>query len=275
MVDYLKELFDDKKTYIIFIAIFLVAIIVISIYIWWPKNKEQKINEYSSVDLNSKYKEIGYGYLNTLSFYIRYSDKKSFYSNISEEYLTSVGKSKEELYAEVFSSEFKEISGLEVSTYNGKVVYSTTILYTNNKTRQMNIVEEKPYEYVITFDNFIDSYELFNKNSAYGIEVSVNRVFETFDTRKYDISIYNGEYDSITIDLSKNDNIYLELYSGDKYNLVTSMVSNDFKDIKKGATINSSFEFSIPFSLEGNIRRIVIKNVEINGAFIDINLSVW
>lgn len=274
MTQYMKKLFNDEKTYTIFMATFIVAMFVVLFIIWWPNDSIEEFAKYTEMNLDEKYKKNGNEYISELMFYVRYGQPNSVLAKVSNEYLAYVQETKEDLRKDVFSKKIRGFDGLTIRPYEQTIVYSTNIKYEDGSTRKMNLIETYPYNYSISFDDFMGYNALNIETVSNGVCCNILNAYYGENKRVYELSITNMENNRVSIDISNAKKIYLELENGEQYVLTNSVVTKNLENILKGTTVSRSFEFAIPFSIQSKIVRLVFRDVKVDGEIHDIRVNL-
>lgn len=274
MLEYFEELFGDKKTFTIFMVTLVVAVFVVLFFILKPERPIAEFAKYQEVNLKQKYEEVGKIYLDELIIKLRYSIKDQVSSHISENYLSYTGKTKTEVLNALLGKEVSKFSGLTVHTKNDVVVYTTNLVYKDNTERTLNLIEETPGKYEIAFDDFCSYKGEYIKETVDGITFKITNVYNGITKLGYRCEIANNGKDNVSFDISTTKKVALVLENGQYYYLTDAMLSNDMENIPEGKTINKNFEFSIPLSMQGEIKEIVFFDVKIGNVVKDITVQI-
>ena len=261
LLDDLLDLFGHSKKYL-FIAIiaYILITVTIIVYIWWPKEKGYL--EYESVTIKERQQQLAQEYINDVSMLFRTDDKQSISQLISDEYIEYTGKSRDEIVDElsVFFSLYADVRGMDLYVDKNTYVYSTTI-YSNNKSRKINIIETYPYNYNIVFDDFY-KYNKVDKTTKNGnIAFTVENIYRNLKYIELDMKIRNENSSYIRLDLNSANCVQAVLEDGKKYSVSNLISTSNYTEVESGATISKKFVFEIPAQLQNNIKHIVFNGV--------------
>lgn len=274
MLDYLKEFFNDKKTYTIFIATLIVAMFVVIFFVWWPRNSVKEFARYDQVELTDKYKDIGTKYISDIVLKLGMGQLDDILYKVSDGYMKFYEKTEQQVKDEFFGKEIRGFGGITTRQYDNTVIYSSNISYKDGSDRTINIVESNPYNYEITFDDFYTYLELRQTKLAEGIEFNIQEMYAGNDFRSLKISIKNISNESVTFDINTTNQVYLQLKNNEKYYLRNVVVSDDLNNINSGKTVNTTLYFSIPFDVTSSIKYLIFQDVKIDGTTKDIQIGL-
>lgn len=269
-MDIFDSLFENKKQLYIVGAVYLLVVIIMLIVIWKPSNKiENEIIKYSEYNQETKNREMANYYFNLiLNNFDNVVD-----NNISDDYLEYNKITSEELKSKYNIDKNAIIDGLTIYNFGDSIIYSSTVNYIGGSD-VINIIESYPYEYNITFGNFI-SYTIPNDMyQSNGITFNINSVYSTKNYISYNISITNNKNEYVNIDFSDTSKIYLVTKDGQKHYLTNNSLESNNSNITKNGSMNKELVFTISLNVQGNVEKIIFQNSNIDGKNVDIEINL-
>lgn len=260
---------DNKKLLKIVLAIYIILAIVILYFIWVPKDSSTNfILKYEEINESETNERTMQECMNNIAYKFILDSKDILEEMINKDYLKYRGITSDDLIEELEESGFfipnttiKDITKYKVgNTY----VYRGTL--TNGVTnRYINVIEDYPYNYTITFDSFF-------KTNTENIEKKKNKVkFEILEATNhvshiaYKIKITNIGNEYCIFNLNENNKMSIYLADGNEYvaEYPNGAIYKETK-LSKGSSIVINIMFSVPLQKQGDIKSIIFKDVRID-----------
>ncbi len=270
MENLIDSLFENKKIAFIGCVFYIVIILVVIVMIWKPKSStEKEVIKYEEYNQESTNKDMANYYFNK----IVNSFDEVVENHMSEEYLEYTNKTIDNIKNEIKIDGTSIISGLNARQMGEYYVYSSKINYVGGST-QINVIEEYPYEYKVTFGTFVkydqDSYS----NLSNGIAVKRNSVYYDQEYLEFDITFTNEENEYVKFDFANAENIYITTNDGQKHYLSNNVLTSEDNTITKGGMLNRKFVFAIATSVQSNMNSLTFDNVSVDGEIKTIIISI-
>ncbi len=136
----------------------------------------------------------------------------------------------------------------------------------NNKTGKgvVNIIEEKPFEYTLSFE--AEDITLLENNVnkiISNIEFNIKNLENKKDSVKYEIRFTNNNEEDINIDFDDINNIVLVLENGKQIKMAAALISADEEILTKGSSLRKEAFFNISLEDQGLIKAIKFNKVTI------------
>ena len=278
-IDNIEELMNnvvyDKSKLIPILVLYIVVTLIIIVAIWWPKEKEYI--SYEAVNIDNKKNELAQYYMNEVSLLFKQAKKNELSSLISYDYTEYTGKSSSEIINELEQDGFfkNNITIKDMTVYaDGDTYVYTTTIYSEGKSKAVNIIEESPYEYEIVFDNFY-SYESRSRNyTKQDIRFTIDSIYKNLNYIEFNVRIENLNDTYAKFDFSSAIGVQAVLEDGTKYPLANAISSEASTNIESNMMINKTFVFNIPAQLQNGIKKIVFNGVSIKFATSDISIEI-
>lgn len=260
-MELLESLLVNKKNFIILASIYILIVIGIFIWIWWP-NTEPDAAKYEPYDETEKNKEMVEYYSQIVESIKQYNDVESLEYYFSNNYLEYNNTS----LAGVMYTLKSTAGSYTLETYdmyeNGdKNIYSIAIP-SGNSSLQVNFVEKNyPYNFYITYGTFVDYSEYTYTGILEKAEIQVTSTYQDLNYIEYKLLIENEDYDDLVLNFTNSDNIYLTLNDGTsvKLNLVKS--TQDRLVVKKESTVVATLVFDVGISKQSEISTLNINKI--------------
>lgn len=263
-LELLESLFVNKKNFKILVAIYIVVIIGVLVWIWFPKNTFE-LAKYESYDEEQKCQEMVSYYANVLNDIKIYCSAKDYENYISQDYLYRNNISIDEATNMLKSTDQSfTVKNYKLYKYGNNFIYSISLPRGSSKL-DVNIIEKNyPYNFYITYGTFIEYSEIPKYGSLDGASIRIISTYSDLNYIEYELEITNRQENDLTVDLSNADYVYLELSDGNsmRLNLVKStqgklkINSNDTEKIK--------LVFDIGISNQDKISSLKLTNI-LNG----------
>lgn len=263
----------NKRNLVYAILAYLVVVISIVIYIWWPKDKNYL--QYEKVDIEAKQEVLAQEYIDEVSLLFRTGDKQAVKDLISEEYVNFTGKTRDELINELDSQGYfdlySEMRGIDLFVDEDTYVYTTTIHYKNN-SKSINIVEVYPYEYELVFDDFYKYSKLDKTTTNQDIKFTINDIYRNLKYIEINMKIENLNKSYVRFDFNSSTCVQAVLDDGKKYSVSNLVSTSNYTDVESNTTISKNFVFEIPAQLQNKIQYIIFNGVILE--FSEANIKV-
>lgn len=269
---------DPKKKLILTIIsiIFYITFFFILVILIWNPKKGNGISKYS--DEIDYYEQMSKVYLGKLRRVLLTSNTDGLYELMNKEYMSQNNLTKDNFKEFLIK---KRLIGETINIYEYTYSESSSVSVFIFKYRSMgfervvNVIETKPYEYTISFEqNSIPGINNTTKTEKNGLSITVQNTGRTSSQINYKIKIKNNNEQKVGIDLTTIYNVSLLMSDGNYVNMSSSYTSSDIKDvIETNETIEKDVIFLIPSSYHGDIKALLIKDVDFNGKKIDIQVT--
>ncbi len=257
---------------VLFIALFVIAAIIALVIIWWPKSetKAGKISKYTSVtDGVQKSLDI---YLSELKGLLTIDNTDKLYDKVDNKFLSEHKLTKENFSSYMVDNLLVSKNPIIQNTTttkqdNGVYVYRVEYLTYGGLKKYVNIIEEKPYEYTLSFEQStipISSNKSYSKTSD-DVHYTVSVEEMKSDGITYKLSIKNNGDKTVKYNFDNIDNVYIVLNDNNVIKLGAAVVSTDDSILTKNGTITKSLYFKIGSDYYSEIKSLVLKNVEVDG----------
>lgn len=272
----------NMKTLIIFAVIYVVIIIAVLVYIWSPKKQNFNISKYDVYTEQQIEDRVKTLYCGEISNDLITRNSDNLYNLMSKDFLTKNNLSKDNFYDYMinnlyFTSNNVAAGKYTVSKDGNNYIYSIEfqigIVY-----KIINIIEEKPYVYTITFGdeytNNITSISKSGKVVSNGIifdyEITKNLVNNLYIT----FNITNVENEKVEVDFSDVTKVQV-ITSDSEYKLSNiEIYGNNDNVLTKDSSISKSLVFDIPLSEQSKITTIRFNDVKVNGTVMNIAVNI-
>ena len=273
-IDAFFDLFKNNKRLLFFTFIlYIILMIVIIIFIWKPK--EVTYGKFDIINATEKATNDGKSYINKITLFLKSKSKGDLEKLISPEYINYTGKSAAEIVEDLSNlmGSGARCEGFVLYQDGDTYIYTTTI-NSNGATKKLNIIEQKPYEYTIAFDNF---YKYRNTSRTYSdnnIDFRINSIYNNLGYMQYNMSITNNNIADVTLNFNDSSRIALVTTSQQVYYLenVTSMDKSTI--LSNGVTMEKSLVFGIPVQNQSDISYIVFRDAIVNNQTTKITIEL-
>lgn len=289
---------ENKKTFnytILYIVIYIILAIGIVIWIWWPKKETtaNTVEKFNKVDANSKSTEY---YTIKLKKLLSNSDTSELFEKLSYDYISNNNLTKDNY--EKFLKDNGYISDrIEIISSNVNIqgdVYIYRFSYRSNlKYLYANLIETKPYEFTISFEQesipIVNSSN--NSRNSESSEITNSSVskYSMIDGVKYEVIVKTIRDNGINYTLKITNNGENEVrYNFDNITNI-SVVLNDGKEAFLGGAVISSDDsntltpngylekdlyFEVGSSDQNRIKYLRIRNVRVGDEKKTININM-
>lgn len=241
----------NKKTFnftLLFIIAYAVLAVLVIIYIWWPKGNSSIVSnsKFTYEDVDEKEKAIELYRIKIMSL-LTEKDLDQLYEKLDDDYKAEKNITEKNYQAFLEDSGFISNNGISIGECTVNIqkedVYVYRFNYTcNNNSRFVNVIETKPYEYTLSFEQ--DKIPIVNNTYTETNEGTISSSTKTtiIDNIKYEVTktILRENGITYTLKVTNNSDKNVE-YNFDNITNVTAIM-DDGKMVNMGGTVISSDE---------------------------------
>lgn len=285
---------SNKKTFnytILFFIVYAILAVGVLFWIWWPKDSKNSNLSYKYEKVDGKKKALDI-YTIKIKSLLSGNDLPLLYSKLDEEYKRkySINENNYKSFLEQsnYISKSIEILNSTVNIQEDDVYVYRFTYKSNNMKKYVNVIETKPYEYTLSFEQ--DSIPIVsesNESSNTDLTIS-NTKTSVIDNIKYEVRIQtireNGiNYEiQITNNSDKNveynfdnvTNVSVVLSNGKEAYLGGAVISADDGILTPNSNLKKNLFFNVSSSDQNNIKYIKIRNVKIGDEKKTVNVSI-
>jgi len=172
--------------------------------------------------------------------------------------------------------EIKKYSVIKkADTYIYRTVYDV-FDSNNSKINEgvVNIIEEKPFEYTLSFES--DAISILENNitaKINNISFDIKNIENKKDSVKYEIKFTNENEEDINIDFDDINNVVLILENGKQIKMAASLISSSDEILTKGSSLKKEAFFSVSLAEQGLIKAIKFNKVTIGNKVTNIKIE--
>lgn len=257
------------------ILILLIVGIIAIIYIWFFSNSNTESNadlgKYTLSDFKSKTYDI---YSNEVKRLLLPQNTQQLYEKMQSSFLTSqnLNESNFKSYLEQNNLISKNIVFTSYSVIEKNDIYVYRINYNVNDdngnliaNKVVNVIEEKPYSYTISFDqesvSLLESYNI--SRVVNNIRFDIVCLNSSTESIKFKIVISNDNDKDVIVNFDNVSDVVLILDDNTFVKMAASVVSGDNETLTKGSSITKEAFFPIGLQDQGQIKSISFGNVKI------------
>lgn len=268
----------DKKLLIIAIVIFLIIVITSISFIWLPKKEKiNKVGQYDAVK-NCDNKLIN-KYLDDLSILLLEGNFEKLYKKIDKLYLDDNGlnekNTKKFLTDNIFIGKSVSIDSYELSKEGTNYVYR--IKYTmNGLNRYVNLIEPKPYNYTLSFDQKNIPTNDKGKQKTYlvnNIKFDITIMEKTDNHIKYSVIITNQDVKTAEFNFDTVNTAVLVLKDNTEIKMGTVVMDKNNTILTLGSVTKEEFFYTLSLENQSKIKGIKLKDVMINQKLTEIMIE--
>ncbi|MDD3303671.1 MAG: hypothetical protein PHP54_02000 [Clostridia bacterium] len=267
---------EKKLQNYLFLGIILIVIVsIISIFAIWGNNDKVDTSivglaSYSVSDFKAKTYDI---YSSEVKRLLMPQNTDQLFDKMESTFLASnsLNKGNFKKYLEDNKLIGKDIrfSGYTVIQNNDTYIYRIQYsLYENDKsitTKIINVIEDKPYSYRLSFDQ--ESISLLKNlkliRSYNDIKFDISCISSNTESIKFKIIIENNNKEDVKIDFDSVNNVVLVLNDNRMIKMAATVISSDEEILTNGSTITKEAYFAIGLEDQGKIKAINFGNVKI------------
>lgn len=266
-INVILEIFQKNKK--LCIVIYIILVIGISLFIWWPKDKKvSDLAKYETVNTQEVYQSNAQKYVNNLTAKFRLFGQASITELLDSKMTYHYSKTRSELVSELDADGYFD-SNMYMTCSSilelGEDVVYVTKLYSGQNYRTLNIIEFAPNKYKLTLDTCYKYSQPYSSYTSNNVSLNVQDIYQDMNYIEYNIEMKNIDNASVTVSLDRISDVYLILEDGTTYGL--SNVESEVEDLSlsAGSTFNRNLIFNVPVKVQDNISAIVFDSVGING----------
>lgn len=276
----IEEFFkNNKKTIIIFSFVYVIIMIFVIYYIWKPEEIEKNdIIKYKPVTAEDVTNKVMNNCLEQVAYRFILGEKEELADMISSDYFKYRGIKSNELMDEFEKDGFFSLDTQikNITKYDLGDIYIYRGILTNGiNQRYVNIIEEYPYEYELSFDDLYKYKEKGIKREKQKISFEIFNIAYNMTYMQCTIRITNLKNNYVFINLTENKNMVLVLEDGQEYIAeFPKSITNEQMNLNRGSNTTINVIFRIPLQEQENISHIEFKNVKLDGEKSNIEIVI-
>lgn len=274
----------NKKEFnftVLFIVVFAIASIIVLLLIWWPKGntKSEKITKYTAItDGENKCLSI---YMSELKYILNSDHCDELFKKVDPDFLQSNNLNKDNF--EEYMNDMKLITKNPVfkdtnisKQLDGTYVYRIGYLTYGGLKKYVNVIETKPYEYTVSFEQ--DKLPVTNSNTSSitvdGVfyEVKISEIRENGIT--YKLTATNKGDKTVEYNFNNIDNVIITLDDKTKIKMGAAVISSEDDILTPNGTFNREFFFSIGSQYIEKINTLTLNSVIVDGKSNVVNINL-
>lgn len=285
---------SNKKTFnytILFVVLYAILAVIVLLWIWWPK--DSKISNptfmYEAVDGKQKALDM---YNIKIRYLLTENDLPLLYSKLDEKYKRkySINENNYKSYLEQSNYISKSIELLSSSVnIQENDVYVYRFKYRcNDSICYVNLIETKPYEYTLSFEQETIPIASESSNSINNESNVSNSKISVIDDIKYEVKVETIRENGINyeIEITNNSdknveynfdnitNVSVVLSDGKEAYLGGAVVSSEEDILTPNSSLKKNLFFSVSSTDQNKIKYIKIRNVKIGDEKKTVNVSI-
>lgn len=260
-MELLESLLVNKKNVKILAFIYIVVVIAVLLWIWWPETPLDNA-KYEPYNESIQNKEMVKYYLNFVDNLKSYGTQEVFEEYIDYGYLKYTNKTLDEVISMLKSTDDSYIlENFNVYQNGNSLVYSVSIP-SGSERLNVNIVEKGyPYNFYITYDAFVAYSDLWKYGSLAGSQIKITGTYQNLGYIEYELTVTNEEYEKLILDFSKASNFKLIMKNGNAFDLNMVQSIQDKLIIDKGQTKVAKLVFNVGVAEQSNISSLNINGI--------------
>lgn len=285
---------SNKKTFnytILFFILYAILAVIVLLWIWWPKDNKSSNPTFKYEAVDGKQKALDM-YTTKIKTLLSGNDLPFLYSKLDEDYKKkyNINENNYESFLEQSNYISKSINILNSSiNIQENDVYVYRFKYScNSKTCYVNLIETKPYEYTLSFEQesipiVSESSELSTNESTTSntktaiiddikYEVKVETIRE--NGINYEIQITNNSDKNVEYNFDNITNVSVVLSDGKEAYLGGAVVSSEDNSLTPNSSLKKNLFFAVSSSDQNKIKYLKIRNVKIGDEKKTVNISI-
>lgn len=278
----------NKNNLMLILAISIIIIAISSFIIFmiviWSEDKNSEIGKYTVTSENYKDK-ISNMYKTQLEILLKEKNRELLYKRLDESYLNENGFNKEKdknsifdyLVSNKFISDNVYLTDYVLAEGNDSGVEIYRFGYiSNGQKKYVNIIEEEPYVYTISFEQngipnlLAKSVSLVRENIKFDIILGASDV----NSVRYDAQITSYNNNEVIFDFNDSSKTSLNLSDGSVINRGAVVAySEDWYRLLKNSYINQRLFFNVSMEKQSLIKSITFHNVKIGNEIKNITID--
>lgn len=291
---------SNKKTFnytILFVVVYVVLALIILAWIWWPSDSKTSNTKFKYEDVDEGKKALDI-YTSKIKSLLAENDLPFLYSKLDANYKSqyNINENNYVIFLEQANYISKNINITDVTiNIQDNDVYVYRFTYTcNNRKCYVNLIETKPYEYTLSFEqetipiaNNSSNDGNGNNNSNSNSNSNVTKT-TTIDDIKYEVSKTTIRENGITYTLKITNNSDKDVYynfdnitnvsvimsDGKIANLGGAVISSDEDSLTPNSYLEKELFFPVSSKDQNKIKTIRIQNVKIGDEKKTVNISI-
>lgn len=273
----------NQKKLVLYTTLAIIAcvilIIIALIVVWTPnegtqvENIEGRKQVYSYIE-NTNFKQKTYNtYISEVKRLLMPVNVKQLYKKLNEDYISENNLTEDNLgnflnEKKLLSNQinFKSYTVVQKGDiYIYRIIYDTlnqdTILA---QDCVVNIIEEKPFAYTLSFEN--ESLSILEHNITRrmnDIEIQIKNIENKKESAKFEITFTNHNEEDVTIDFDDINNVLLVLNNGKQIRMAATIISAEDDILTKGSSLKKEAFFSANIIEQGMIKAIKFEKIKI------------
>ena len=270
---------DNKKILKIVLIVYVIISIAIIYFIWRPKDNDvNPVVKYEEVDESKLNKNILKEYIDNIVFDFVLEQKEILKEIVNSKYLKYRNITADDLLSELEESGFfvsnTSIKDIEKYEIDDTYVYRG-ILTNGTNERYINVIEEYPYDYSITFDSFFNSSSQRKEINKSKIKFEIIETINLVSNIEYKIKITNVGNENVTFNFNDNKKISILLEDNQEYiaEYPLGAMYNE-TNLTKGSSITIDVLFRVPLQNHEKVDSINFKDVRLDVVKDDIIIDL-
>lgn len=267
---------------VLFILLYAILAIMILAFIWWPKGNSKLDNtsvSYESVDGKQKAKDI---YTSKVMSLLCENDLPQLYEKLNDDYKKSINLNENNyktfLEGASYISDSINILSTEVSIQGDTYIYRFKYSC-NNKTCYVNLIETRPYEYTLSFEQEtipnVDSSTTSSKVSTVDdVTYTVSKTTIRDKGITYQIQITNNSDKTVYYNFDNITNVSVILSDERQCNLGAAIVSSDEDTLTPNSSLKKDFFFAVSSADQYKIKSMIFRNIKIGDEKKDVTFDI-
>lgn len=276
----------NKKTFnftLLFIIAYAVLAVLVIIYIWWPKGNDSIVSnsKFTYEDIDEKEKAIELYRIKIMSL-LTEKDLDQLYEKLDDDYKAEKNINEKNYQAFLENSGFISNKGISIGECTVNIqkedVYVYRFNYTcNNNSRFVNVIETKPYEYTLSFEQ--DKIPIVNNTYTETNEGTISSSTKTsiIDNIKYEVTkttlrengitytlkITNNSDKNVEYNFDNITNVTAIMSDGKRANMGGTVISADEDILTPGSSLEKELFFAVSSQDQDKIKTIRLQQVKI------------
>lgn len=276
----------NKKTFnftLLFIIAYAVLAVLVIIYIWWPKGNSSIVSnsKFTYEDVDEKEKAIELYRIKIMSL-LTEKDLDQLYEKLDDDYKAEKNINEKNYQAFLEDSGFISNKGISIGECTVNIqkedVYVYRFNYTcNNNSRFVNVIETKPYEYTLSFEQ--DKIPIVNNTYTETNEGTISSSTKTsiIDNIKYEVTkttlrengitytlkITNNSDKNVEYNFDNITNVTAIMSDGKRANMGGTVISADEDILTPGSSLEKELFFAVSSQDQDKIKTIRLQQVKI------------
>lgn len=274
-MELLESLLVNKKNFKILASIYIVIVILVLLWIWWPESV-QEVATYEPYNETEKNREMVEYYLNFVEDLKSYGTEEVFEEYIDYGYLKYTNTKLDEAINKLkVTDDSYTLNSFEVYQNGESRIYSMS-LPSGSESLKINIVEKGyPYNFYITYDTFVAYSDLWVYGSLDGVSAKITGTYQTLDYIEYELAVENLSYEELVLDFTKATNFKLALEDGSTVNLNMVQSTQDRVNISKGETTKVKLVFDVGIEEQSNISSLSINGITSGTSTLSAEFNIY